>query len=69
MRKQRGGKRPGSGRKPVSSSEPLIEVTVTLLQSQVTWLRSQTDNVSQFVRNLVEKEMHHDNQDPNVHRE
>lgn len=69
MRNIRGGKRPGSGRKPISQSEPLVEVTVTLLQSQVAWLRSQTDNVSQFVRNLIEKEMHHDNQDPNVHCE
>lgn len=66
MSKQHGGKRPGSGRKPVSTTEPIVRVRATLLRSQWEWL-TRSGNASQTIRTLVQKEIDHERQNQNLH--
>lgn len=56
MSKSHGGKRAGSGRKPISKSEPTQRRTATLLVSHVHWLRSRRANLSLALRELIEQE-------------
>lgn len=44
------------GRPPISKSEPTVKTSVTLLPSQITWLKDYGDgNVSDGVRRLVDE--------------
>jgi hypothetical protein len=49
-----GGRREGSGRKPLAKGERTVKITVSLLESDVEWLRRLgSGNVSSGIRSLV----------------
>lgn len=56
MKKERGGKREGAGRKPLPASERLQPVTVWLMPEQIEWIRKRGE-VSEFLRQCVEEMM------------
>lgn len=51
-----GGKREGAGRKPVKNGK-LVRRNIGLTESQIEWLDDNFDNVSAFIRELIDREM------------
>lgn len=52
-----GGKRKGAGRKKaiVTLGEPIVQRTVTLLKSDLEFLKSLNPSISQAIRQLIEQ--------------
>jgi hypothetical protein len=62
---KRGGQRPGAGRPRISEDVRVVRVTVALLASHIEFLLSRSRNISQALRQLIDREIQNENTDKN----